>query len=58
MADADDLYEMDYMPKPYALDRIYVAMDGNEWDSDLWDKVADIMLSAGYPAFRSPEEDE
>lgn len=37
-------------------DRIYAAMDGQEWNADLWDVVAAHLIDAGYPPFRSPDE--
>ena len=37
------------------LDAIHRAMDGNEWDSDLWDVVADLILETGRPAFAPPD---
>ena len=38
--------------------RIHKAMDANEWDSDLWDEVANEIIATRRPRFRLPEEDD
>jgi hypothetical protein len=39
-----------------AMDSIHVAMDGVEWNADLWDVVAGIVLATGRAPFRSPDD--
>lgn len=38
-----------------ALDAIHAAMDGAEWNSDLWDTVAELVLATGREPFSPPE---
>jgi hypothetical protein len=40
------------------IDELFEVMDGREWNGDLWDEVAPLILKlAGRHAFRSPDSE-
>jgi hypothetical protein len=39
-----------------ALDAMHAALDGVEWNADLWADVAELILATGRAAFTSPDD--
>jgi hypothetical protein len=40
------------------IDELFETMDGREWNSDLWDEVAPLVLRlAGRESFQSPDDE-
>lgn len=55
---ADALGRDRTMPTDTAtLDAIYAAMDGEEWNPDLWDVISALVVATGRPPFKSPDDD-